>query len=243
MNARNAWRGTPAFCARIVTSASDCVTTPSRTLWQILTIRDSSLSPTYDAPAPIVCNSGSTSRYTASGPEHTNESFPAFTTLALPDTGAASIAQPRRPRSARSSADPSTEIDEHSTRIRGTRAPDSRPSGPAMTERTSSHVDTMQNTTSQPASSASVDATVAPYGTSGSALARVRFQIFTALPDCASRFAISKPIRPAPIQPMLIALIVLVLIVVLIAFVLIVLSPCCLRTDSRSAALRPETAR
>ena len=151
---------------------------------------------------------------------------------------------------------PSTEIDEHSTRIRGERTPESSPSAPAITERTSSHVETMQNTTSQLASSASVPATLAPYSTSGSALARVRFQIVTAFPDCARRFAISKPIRPAPIQPMLrvpvvpvvpVAPVALVALIVLIVFfplvVLIAPSPCCPRTDLRSAAPRPETAK
>ena len=46
MNSRNACRGTPAFCASTVISASDCVTTPRNTLWQIFTMRDSSPSPT-----------------------------------------------------------------------------------------------------------------------------------------------------------------------------------------------------
>ena len=46
MKSRNACRGTPAFCASTVISASDCVTTPRNTLWQIFTMRASSPSPT-----------------------------------------------------------------------------------------------------------------------------------------------------------------------------------------------------
>ncbi len=46
MKSRRAWRGTPAFWARIVISASDWMTTPRNTLWQILTMRASSPSPT-----------------------------------------------------------------------------------------------------------------------------------------------------------------------------------------------------
>ncbi len=64
-------------------------------------------------------------------------------TLALPDTGAASICTPRAASSARSSAEPSSEIDEHSTSIFGAFGPDSRPRGPATTSLTSSQVDTI----------------------------------------------------------------------------------------------------
>ena len=39
-------RGTPAFCARIVISAMLCATMPRNMLWQILTMRASSPSPT-----------------------------------------------------------------------------------------------------------------------------------------------------------------------------------------------------
>ena len=39
-------RGTPAFWASTVISANDSMTTPRKTLWQILTIRASSPSPT-----------------------------------------------------------------------------------------------------------------------------------------------------------------------------------------------------
>src|SRR5476651_2747336 len=41
MNSRNACRGTAAFCASTVISASDCVTTSRNTLLQILTMRAS----------------------------------------------------------------------------------------------------------------------------------------------------------------------------------------------------------
>jgi hypothetical protein len=46
MKSRKAWRGTPAFSASTVISASDCATTPRKTLWQIFTVRASSPSPT-----------------------------------------------------------------------------------------------------------------------------------------------------------------------------------------------------
>ena len=78
---------------------------------------------------------------------------------------------------------------------------DSRPSGPAMTSFTSSRVETMQNTMSQPASSVRWLAIFAPSFASGSALARVRFHTVMSQPAFASRCAISNPMRPAPIQP------------------------------------------
>src|SRR5215472_15821553 len=89
------------------------------------------------------------------GPEQTNDSRPALITLALPETGAAKYSIPRLARIARSSAEPSSEIDEHSISIRGTFPPpaDSNPPEPATTSFTSSQVDTMQNTMSHDASS------------------------------------------------------------------------------------------
>src|SRR5262245_51763622 len=59
----------------------------------------------------------------------------------------------------------------------------------------------MQNTMSQPARSLRLSTTFAPSFASGSALARVRFHTAMSQPPLARRFAISKPMRPAPIQP------------------------------------------
>src|SRR6267378_3342822 len=59
----------------------------------------------------------------------------------------------------------------------------------------------MQNTMSQPESSGSESTIFAPSFASGSAFARVRFHTVVSQPDFASRRAISKPMRPVPIQP------------------------------------------
>ena len=56
---------------------------------------------------------------------------------------------------------------------------------------TSFQVDTMQNTMSRAASSASWSATLAPYFSSGLAFSLVRFQTSTSAPPLASRPAIS----------------------------------------------------
>ena len=112
-------------------------------------------------------------------------------TLALPETGAASISTPRAARPARSSAEPSSEIDEHSTTSFGARGPDSNPFGPVTTSATSSRVDTITNTTSQAARSTSRSATLAPAAANGSALARVRFHTVRSAPPLASRSAIA----------------------------------------------------
>src|SRR5437899_9511662 len=90
------------------------------------------------------------------GPEQTNDSRPALITFALPDTGAASNAMPRFARISRSSAEPSSEIDEHSTTSFGDLPADRSPPAPATTSFTSSHVDTMTNTMSQAARSATL---------------------------------------------------------------------------------------
>src|SRR5919197_6198668 len=127
-------------------------------------------------------------------------SLPALITLALPLTGAARYSMPCCLSIARSSAEPSSEIDEHSITMRGFACP---ASSLAITSLTSSQVDTMQNTMSRRASSASVSTSFAPYLASGSALARVRFQTAMSQPPFASRAAISKPMRPVPIQPSL----------------------------------------
>src|SRR5258706_302510 len=62
-------------------------------------------------------------------------------------------------------------------------------------------VETIENTTSQLARSASLSTILAPDFASGSALARVRFQIETSRPAFRSRSAMGKPMRPMPIQP------------------------------------------
>src|SRR6266849_6112785 len=130
-------------------------------------------------------------------------------TFAFPETGAERSSTPCPASIFRSSAEPSREIEEHSTTMRGTRplplAFDSRPFGPAITSLTSSQVETMQNTMSQPARSGRESAIFAPSFASGSAFAGVRFQTAMSQPDFASRRAISKPMRPAPIQPSLAA--------------------------------------
>jgi hypothetical protein len=99
---------------------------------------------------------------------------------------------PRAASSERSSAEPSSEIDEHSTtsRVRCVGAA-RRPPGPAITSRTSSQVDTMTNTMSQAASSESAEAIFAPSFANGSALARVRFHTVRSAPCLASRAAIA----------------------------------------------------
>src|SRR5215471_13996672 len=61
----------------------------------------------------------------------------------------------------------------------------------------------MQNTMSHPARSFRRSTTLAPSLASGSAFARVRFHTAMSQPPFARRFAISKPMRPAPIQPIL----------------------------------------
>src|SRR5256885_10109090 len=100
----------------------------------------------------------------------------------------------------RSSAEPSSEIDELSTTIFGFWLP---ASSCCITDLTSSQVDTMQKTMSRPASSPSESTILAPYLASGSALARVRFHTAMSQPPFARRPAISKPMRPVPIQPSL----------------------------------------
>src|SRR6185437_8135242 len=141
--------------------------------------------------------------YAGFGPEHTKERRPALITLALPETGAASRSIPRCASSARNSAEPSREIDEHSTISLGCAAPspESSPPDPAITSRTSSYVDTMTNTMSHAASSLRRSAMCAPFCPSGSAFARVRFHTVRLAPRIVRRSAIACPMRPVPIQP------------------------------------------
>src|SRR5208283_4933542 len=126
---------------------------------------------------------GNAASNAAFGPEQTNDRRPALITLALPETGAASISMPRAPSNRRNSADPSSEIDEHSTTRRGAcPGAESRPPGPAITSRTSFQVDTMQKTMEHAARSGSAAATFAPQAVKGSDFARVRFHTVRSAP-------------------------------------------------------------
>jgi hypothetical protein len=109
-------------------------------------------------------------------------------TFALPLTGAARYWTFLSERIVRSSADPSSEIDEHSTTIPGLAVPES---SLPTTSFTSSQVDTMTKTMSLEASSGSLSTTVAPYLASGSALARVRFHTAMSQPLFARRSAMA----------------------------------------------------
>src|SRR5262245_38606536 len=148
---------------------------------------------------------GATTSKAALGPEATAESLPAFTTLALPLTGAAMRSAPSPARRARQAADSSAEIDEQSTKTLGVLPlpPAATPSLPKQTCSTSLPVETIKNTTSQPASAAGVATICAPSLARGSALARVRFQTLTRLPALSRNSAMGSPMRPNPIQPML----------------------------------------
>src|SRR5438309_5008732 len=125
-------------------------------------------------------------------------SLPALITLALPLTGAARYSMPFCFSIARSSAEPSSEMDEHSITMRGFACP---ARSFAITSLTSSQVETMQKTISRRARSAIESTIFAPYFPSGSALARVRFQTAMSQSPFARRAAISNPMRPVPIQP------------------------------------------
>ena len=115
----------------------------------------------------------------ASTPEITADNRPALITLALPETGAATKSLPRSFRRSRMDADSSTEMVEQSTTTGGTLPAEATPSLPKMTLSRSLPVETMENTTSQPARSLSLSTILPPEAASGSALARVRFQIDT----------------------------------------------------------------
>ncbi len=117
---------------------------------------------------------GSTSSNILFGPDTTKLSLPAFTTLALPLTGAARNSTPRAASAARSLVEASTEIDVQSTTMRGGLGPDRRPSGPMRTCSRSWSLETIAKTMSRSARSASRSAMRAPCWASGSALARVR---------------------------------------------------------------------
>ena len=114
--------------------------------------------------------------------------MPALITFAFPLTGAARYSTPFFFSIARSSAEPSSDIEEHSTTMRGFSDPARSFS---ITCFTSSQVDTMQNTMSFFASSVSCSTTVAPCFDNGSALALVRFQTVRSQPFFARRSAIA----------------------------------------------------
>ena len=88
IDARNTWRGMPAFSAIRVISHRDWMITPNMVLCAIFQMRESSPSPTYIAERPSAASSGCTASYSAFGPEATTSSLPALATLALPETGA-----------------------------------------------------------------------------------------------------------------------------------------------------------
>src|SRR5213593_603973 len=91
---------------------------------------------------------GRATSYAGCGPETTNVSFPALMTFALPLTGAARYWMPLSCSIERSSAEPSSEMEEHSMTIFGFFEP---ATSFCITSFTSSHVDTMQNTMSREA--------------------------------------------------------------------------------------------
>ena len=118
-------------------------------------------------------------------------SLPALITLALPDTGAASIWTPREASSARISAEASIEIEVESITSFGLPPRLITPLGPYSTSFTSSPVDTIVKMMSQLARSERLSTTLAPYSFSGSALDFVRFHTDRSHPTFASRAAIA----------------------------------------------------
>src|SRR6185503_12118269 len=98
-------------------------------------------------------------------------------------------------------ADSSTEMVEQSMQIFGDLPPESTPSLPKYTCSRSLPSDTIENTTSHEARSASLSTILPPFAASGSAFARVRFQTLTSWPALSRRSAMGRPMRPVPIQP------------------------------------------
>src|SRR5215213_6806177 len=206
-NSRNAARDTPPFSASTVISASDCATTPSIRLWQILTSRAASPSPTYVAPAPNSSRYGRTASQASFGPDTTTVSLPASTTDGLPLTGAASRATPRASVSALTCADASGEIVEESTMIDGAASDlERRPFSPRTTALKSSGPATIVKTMSRSASSWGEFSTVPPSSVSGSAFERVRLYTATSQPASSRRAASAYPMRPVPTQPSVLSL-------------------------------------
>src|ERR671920_656274 len=182
-NSRNAARDTPPFSASTVISASDCATTPSIRLWQILTSRAASPSPTYVAPAPNSSRYGRAASQASAGPDTTTVSLPASTTEGLPLTGAARRATPRRSVSTLTSADASGETVDESTITGGAASDrDNSPFSPRTTALRSSDPATIVKTMSRSTRSAGLSTTSAPSSPSGSAFALVRLYTATSQP-------------------------------------------------------------
>ena len=118
-------------------------------------------------------------------------SLPALITLALPETGAASICTPCAASSARISAEASSEIEVESITSFGLPPFDITPFGPYSTSFTSSPVETIVKMMSQPARSVRLSTTFAPYSFRGSAFDFVRFQTDRSQPTFASLAAIA----------------------------------------------------
>ena len=97
-------------------------------------------------------------------------------------------------------------MDELSTTTLGLALPETRPPAPNKTSFKSSVVDTIVKTTWQLDNACLLGAMVAPYSTSGSALAAVRFHTLTGCPALSSRLTIASPIRPKPIHPIVLAM-------------------------------------
>ena len=102
-------------------------------------------------------------------------SLPAATTLALPDTGAASTPVPRSAAFARTSSDAACEMVVESMSMRGAASSrESTPFGPMTTSLKSSDPPTIVKTMSRSPRAAGESTTVAPTASRASALLRVR---------------------------------------------------------------------
>ncbi len=101
-------------------------------------------------------------------------SVPAATTLALPLTGAESIAVPRRRAASRTWFEPSSDTVEQSIKSLGQRCAPSTPSAPVVTAMRSSEAETVLKTMSRSLKSFGESTIVAPSAASGSTLLRVR---------------------------------------------------------------------
>src|SRR5919106_3400026 len=206
-NSRNAARETPPFSASTVISASDWATTPSIRLWQILTSRATSPSPTYVAPAPNSSRYGWTASQAPAGPDTTSVSLPASTTDGLPLTGAARRATPRASVWTLTSDDASGETVDESTITDGAASAfDSSPFSPRTTALKSSGPATIVKTMSRSASSSGRSTTFAPSSDRGSAFARVRLYTARSQPASSRRVASANPMRPVPTQPTVLSL-------------------------------------
>src|ERR1700722_1015638 len=121
-------------------------------------------------------------------------SLPTFTTLPLPETGAASILVPHFDAASRTSAEAASDTVEQSTRILGDLpATESTPPWLSVTSFRSSEVETMVKTMSQETRSDGLAAILAPDFVSGSALARGRVRAGQTQPALARGSATGKP--------------------------------------------------